>query len=88
MLFLIWLCHFCKIIAKTSTSNIEKMKSDCLTTETLQGEFTDTGTETHFTLDGYSSCIRAESSGSRHRGLTYVLVIGNTALEPIREVVT
>ncbi|CAI8006838.1 Fas apoptotic inhibitory molecule 1 [Geodia barretti] len=52
------------------------------------GEFTDTGTETCFTLDGYAACIRAESSGNRHKGLVHVLVIGNTVLEPVPEVIT
>lgn len=51
-----------------------------------QGEFTDTGTETHFALASYAAYIRATSSGNKCKGLVYFLVIGSTELEPIREV--
>lgn len=65
---------------------LEFNKTHCLCV--VQGEFTDTGTETHFTLDGYSACIRAESSGNKRKGLVHVLVVGSTVLEPVPEVIT
>ena len=52
-----------------------------------QGEFTDTGTETHFTLGHQASYIRAESSGNKRKGLLYTLVVGDSQLEPVKETI-
>lgn len=57
-------------------------------TSHIQGEFTDSGTETHFALASHAAYIRATSSGNKRRGLVYCLVIGGTELEPISEVTT
>ena len=54
----------------------------------MQGEFTDTGTETHFALGPHTAYIRATSSGDKHRGLVYMLVIGSSELEPVSEMIS
>lgn len=59
-----------------------------LSTFCVQGEFTDTGTETHFALASHAAYIRATSSGNKRKGLVYCLVIGGTELEPVSEVTT
>ena len=48
-----------------------------------QGEFTDEGSETHFTIGSYSTFIRAVSSGNKMKGLLYTLNIDGTELEPL-----
>lgn len=53
----------------------------------MQGEFADSGTETHFSVGSYSAFIRAVSSGNKMRGLLYTLKIEGTAeLEPVQEI--
>ena len=51
----------------------------------LQGEFTDEGTETHFTIGSYSAHIKSVSSGNKMKGLMYTLVVENTELHPVKE---
>lgn len=52
-----------------------------------QGEFADSGTETHFFVGGYSAFIRAVSSGNKMKGLLYSLKIeGAAELEPVQEI--
>lgn len=52
----------------------------------FQGEFADSGTETHFSVGSYSAFIRAVSSGNRMKGLLYSLKIeGTPELEPVKE---
>lgn len=51
----------------------------------MQGEFTDDGTETHFTIAGYSAHIKSVSSGNKMKGLIYTLVVENTELDPVKE---
>lgn len=43
-----------------------------------QGEFASEGVQTHFDIDGIDTYIRATSSGDKHRGLNYTLVLDDT----------
>ena len=48
------------------------------------GEFTDEGTETHFTVGSHSAFIRAVSSGNKRKGLVYSLLVADKVLEPVQ----
>ncbi len=51
-----------------------------------QGEFTDEGTETHFTVASHSTFIKAVSSGNKRKGLTYTLALDGSELEPVKDI--
>ena len=52
----------------------------------MQGEFTDEGSETHFSVGSHSAFVRTVSSGNKMRGLLHTLHIGDTELEPVTDV--
>ncbi len=51
----------------------------------VQGEFTESGVETHFTIGPISAIITSESSGNKKKGLLYKLLVDGTSLEPVKE---
>ena len=51
----------------------------------FQGEFTDNGCETHFTVAEHSGYIKAVSSGHKVTGLNYSLVFEDIELKPVKE---
>lgn len=50
-----------------------------------QGEFTEGGVETHFTIGSISAIITSESSGNKKKGLLYKLLVDGKSLEPVKE---
>ncbi|XP_067937876.1 fas apoptotic inhibitory molecule 1-like [Watersipora subatra] len=49
------------------------------------GEFTDDGTETHFTIGDRAAYIKAVSSGKRREGIIHSLVVDDAEIPPSRE---
>jgi len=43
-----------------------------------QGEFVSEGVETHFDIDSVDCYIRSVSSGNKHKGLNYTLVVDDS----------
>ena len=51
----------------------------------FQGEFTDDGTETHFTVGDHSCCIKAVSSGKRREGIVHCLIVDGQEIPEANE---
>lgn len=47
-----------------------------------QGEFVSEGVETHFDINDIDCYIRSISSGNKHKGLNYTLVVDDDELAP------
>ena len=50
----------------------------------FQGEFTDDGTETHFTIEGHAAYLRTVSSGKRREGMIHSLVVDGREIPEAR----
>ena len=63
-------------------SRLTTFTCDC---PTVQGEFAENGTETHFSVGSYSVFIKSVSSGNKMRGLLYSLNIEGQEFHPVKD---
>ena len=63
---------------KHSAQQLQILLHYMLCVSLLQGEFASEGVQTHFEIDGIDTYIRATSSGDKHKGLHYTLVLDNS----------